>query len=132
MNENAESVRAAREALDALGKDQPEHQRTSVQCRRSHHVAAVYDTSAGLVYRSLTGPHAHGSRDFVDTAHHAAHRGQAYVDLLEPGPMAEDGLPGWCDCGSWTLSRSELLGQVQAGHRTVHLPEGQVPRDAGS
>lgn len=125
MTESAENFRTAQEALDALGNDLADHQRLSVQCRHSHHVAAVYDTAVGLVYRSLTGPHAHGSRDFVDTAHHAAHRGHAYVDLLPAGPMAEDGLPAWCDCGSWTLSRSELLAQVGAGNRTVHLPEGQ-------
>ena len=105
-----------------LGKTRGEHQRLSVQCRHGHHVAAVYDTSAGLVFRALTGPHAHGSKDFVDTAHHGADRGTAYVDLLAPGPMAEDGLPAWCDCGSWTLSRRELIGQVRAGDRTVHLP----------
>ncbi len=122
MTENAAKLRTARAALDALGPDRDDHQRLNVQCRHSHHVAGVYDTPAGLVYRAVTGPHAHGSRDFVDTAHHGGHRGHEYVDLLAPGPMAGDGLPAWCDCGSWTLSRSELLGQAQAGHRTVHLP----------
>ncbi len=122
MNEQADRTRIAREALDRLGPDLAEHQRLNVQCPRSHHVAAVFDTPAGLVYRAITGPHAHGSKDFVDTAHHAASRGHPHVDLLTPGPMAEDGLPAWCDCGSWTLSRSHLLGQAREGHRTVRLP----------
>jgi hypothetical protein len=122
VTENAENLRTAREALETLGKHLADHQRLNVQCRHSHHVAGVYDTAAGLVYRSVTGPHAHGSKDFVDTAHHGADRGHTYVDLLAPGPMSEDGLPAWCDCGSWTLSRRELLGQVEAGDHTVHLP----------
>jgi hypothetical protein len=125
VNESADSLRVAREALDTLGTDLADHQQLNVQCRRNHHVAAVYETSAGLVYRAVTGPRAHGSRDREDTAHKAARHGHAYVDLLRPSPMADDGLPAWCDCGSWTLSRSELLAQAHGKHRTLRLPEGQ-------
>ena len=109
-------------ALLALGADLAEHQRFNVQCPRSHHVAAVYSTAAGLVYRALTGPHAHGSKDRVDTAHHGRPRGLEYVDMLDAGPAADDELPAWCDCGPWTLSRIDLLDQARLGHRTVHLP----------
>lgn len=111
----------ATEALGALGKHRSDRQVLSVQCARSHHVATVYDTDAGLVFRSVTGPHAHGSRDFVDTAHHGDRGGAEYVDLLEAGPLVADELPAWCDCGSHMLSRSELAGLVAKRQRTLRL-----------
>ncbi len=112
---------AARAALEVLGAHRAERQRLSVQCPRSHHVAFVYDTDAGLVFWTRTGPHAHGSKDFVDTGHHGTPRAEI-VDLLESGPGTGDTLPAWCDCGTHSLSRAELLGRVHAGDRTLHLP----------
>lgn len=111
----------AEEALHALGAHRSEWQRLSVQCAHSHHLAFVYATDAGLVYRSVSGPHSHGSKDFGDTTHHGAARSE-FVDLLEPSPMAVDDLPAWCGCGPRTLSRTALLEHIRAGHRTVHLP----------
>ena len=113
--------RLAAEALASLGRSRRQHQRLSVQCPHGHHVAAVFDTEVGLVVRTLTGPHAHGSKDFVDTAHHGATRGQEYVDVLDPGPSGDDQLPAWCDCGTRTLSRAEVRREVRPGHRTWHL-----------
>ena len=112
---------AARAALDVLGSHRGDRQRLGVQCPRSHHVAFVYDTEAGPVFWARTGPHAHGSKDFVDTGHHGAERAE-YVDLLEAARGADDTLPAWCDCGPQTLSRSALLGTVHAGERMLHLP----------
>lgn len=114
--------RLAAEALASLGQSRQEHQRLSVQCPHGHHVAAVFDTEVGLVVRTLTGPHAHGSKDRVDTPHHAATRGQEYVDVLDPGSSVDDQLPAWCDCGARTLSRAEVRRHVRPGHRTWHLP----------
>lgn len=113
--------RIATDALAELGAHRSDQQRLAVQCRHSHHVAFVYDTGQGLVYYALTGPHAHGSRDFVDTAHHAAHRGTEHVDLLEAGPMMDDELPAWCDCGPHTLSRRALLDAITARRRTLRV-----------
>jgi hypothetical protein len=113
--------RIAARALEALGPNRGDAQRLSIQCPRGHHVGAVYETDVGLVLRALTGPHAHGSKDFVDTAHHGGSRGTEYVDLLEPASPADDQLPAWCDCGTWTLSRAEVRREVRPGHRTWHL-----------
>jgi hypothetical protein len=110
----------AAEALAALGDGLAEHEVLSVQCRHSHHVGAVYDTAAGLVYRSLTGPHAHGRKDLPDVAHHGAHHGEVYVELLAEA-QEDDPLPGWCDCGSWSLARRDLLSDVRARVRTTHV-----------
>ncbi len=114
---------AAEDALEALGPERSRHQRLSVQCPRSHHLAAVYETDAGLVYYAIEGPHAHGSRDRVDTAHHGGDRGTEHIDMLAGDAMSDDGLPAWCDCGTYTLSRSELLEQAASGPpKTVHVP----------
>lgn len=114
--------RIAADALALLGTQRSEHQRLSVQCPHSHHLAAVYETEAGLVYHAIEGPHAHGSKDRIDTAHHGGPRGTEHVDLLAGDPMSDDGLPAWCDCGPHTLSRSELLKEAAAGQRTVRVP----------
>jgi hypothetical protein len=113
--------RAAARALEALGPRRGDEQRLSIQCPNGHHVGAVYETEVGPVFRALTGPHAHGSKDFVDTPHHGGSRGTEYVDLLEPASSTDDQLPAWCDCGSWTLSRAEVRREVRAGHRTWHV-----------
>ncbi|MBI4900602.1 MAG: hypothetical protein HY829_09020 [Actinobacteria bacterium] len=92
----------------------------SVQCRRSHHVAAVYDTGIGPVILTHPGPHAHGSKDFIDTGHHAAPRPDR-LDLLQAGRGVGDEIPAWCDCGPVQLSRTHLLGRLQAHDRKVIL-----------
>lgn len=110
----------AAQGLEELGGDLADHEVLSVQCHRSHHVGAVYDTAAGLVFRSLTGPHAHGRKDRADVAHHGSSHGQAYAELLDD-PHADALLPGSCDCGPWSLSRADLLADVRAGKRTTHV-----------
>ena len=112
--------RASR-ALAALQPQAGEHQRLSVQCRRAHHLAAVYKTGDGLVYEARTGPHSHGSKDFIDTGSRGSRGGERYVDLLVGDAGSEDALPAWCDCGPRTLSRRELLEQVRLGVRTLRV-----------
>lgn len=113
---------SAAAALSALGVRRSDAQVLSVQCRDGHHVAAVYRTDAGMVVATRTGPHGHGSRDFIDTGHRGARGGQDYVDLVEVGPSVGDDVPAWCDCGVWTLSRAEIIDHLGSGQRTVHLP----------
>ena len=116
------TVAVARRALESLGARPADHRVLNVQCRRSHHVAAVYATAAGAVYQADTGPHAHGRRDFVDSPHGATTKGTEFVDLLTAGLHVADEVPAWCDCGHWTLSRNELSEQARPGGRTIHLP----------
>lgn len=112
--------RAAAEALAELGTALREHELLSIQCTHGHHLGAVYETSAGMVVRTLTGPHAHGSKDRLDTPHHAARRGAVVTDLLV-GPSAADDVPAWCDCGPRLLARAALAAEIRRGRRTVHL-----------
>jgi len=111
----------AAEALGRLGRARGDHQLVSVQCSRSHHLAAVYDTDAGPVYVALTGPHAHGAKDRVDTAHHGGRRGTEHVDLLMPGRRLPETLPAWCDCGPRTVARADLLDALRDRVRTLRL-----------
>lgn len=113
---------AAADAIRALGAHRSDHQRLSIQCKHSHHLGFVYDTGAGLVYWTRTGPHSHGSRDFIDTGRHGSHGGAEYVELLEAGGTADDGLPAWCECGPRTVSRRQVLDQVRAHGKTLRLP----------
>ncbi|WP_372736614.1 hypothetical protein [Nocardioides sp.] len=112
---------AAAAALAAVGSPRSENQVVSIQCHDGHHVAKVFRTDAGLVFASSTGPHGHGSRDFVDTGHHGDRSGQEFVDLLDVGPTHEDDLPAWCDCGARTLSRADVIDYANSGKRTVHI-----------
>jgi len=109
-------------ALAGLGSHRSDRQQVGIECRHSHHLAAVYLTDEGLVFRSRTGPHSHGSKDFVDSGQHGAKGGEEYVDLLAADLSASDDLPAWCDCGPRMLSRREVLGYVDAGRRMVRLP----------
>lgn len=122
ISDSGTRQRKAAAALATYGAHRSDHQRLAVRCQHGHHVAFVYDTSSGPVYWAITGPHAHGSRDFVDTPHHAATRGSEYVDLLHAGPVADDALPAWCDCGPRSLSRAELAQAIADERRTIHLP----------
>ncbi len=110
-------ARAGR-ALSDLGDARSEHEVLSVQCHRSHHVATVYETPAGLVFRSVNGPHAHGRMDRPDVAHGGHAHGVEYVEILD-SDQADDRLPASCDCGAWSLSRTDLLADVRAGIRTT-------------
>jgi hypothetical protein len=116
---DARHDRATR-ALTELGGERAEHEVLSVQCAHSHHVAAVYRTPVGPVFRSMTGPHAHGRMDRPDVAHHGHEHGTEYVEMLD-SDQADDMLPAWCDCGTWSLSRADLLAEVRAGTRTTHV-----------
>lgn len=89
----------------------------TVQCRRSHHLAAVFETDVGPVVLTHPGPHAHGSKDFVDTGHHGARQADR-LDLLEAEGVG-DGIPAWCACGPVQLSRAELLAGLDAGERRL-------------
>ncbi len=113
--------RTAAEALDELGTAVREHELLSVQCTHGHHLAVVYETAAGLVVRTLTGPHAHGSKDRLDAPHHGAVRGAVHTDLLIGAKDTADGVPAWCDCGPRLLSRATLTAEIRRGRRTVHL-----------
>lgn len=117
----AERRHAAQTALQALSAQRDEHLLCSVRCSRNHHVAAVYDTAAGPVYEALTGPHAHGRRDFIDAGHHGQHHGTPILDLLDAGtdPTVDDALPAWCECGPRILSRSELQDALAAHQRQL-------------
>lgn len=112
--------RQAQQALAELGPSKAESERLSVQCRRSHHIAAVYDTAIGPVIVTHPGSHAHGSKDFIDTGHHASRRPDR-LDLLQADRGVDDGIPAWCDCGPVELSRAQLLDQLRSrdGDRTV-------------
>jgi hypothetical protein len=110
--------RQAQQALDDLGPARAKSERVSVQCPRAHHIAAVYDTAIGPVILTHPGPHAHGSKDYIDTKHRTA-RPTERLDLLMTGQGVGDGIPAWCDCGPVELSRTHLLGRLSAGDRTV-------------
>lgn len=114
---------AARAALEALVQHD-QSVKLRVQCAENHHVATVYDTDVGLVYVARSGPHSHGSKDFVDVAHHDAAHGVEVVDLLDPGAdaMVDDALPATCECGPRTVSRSELLRTVESGQHRLLVP----------
>jgi hypothetical protein len=111
----------ATRALAGLGPHRSDHLQLGIQCRRAHHLAAVYASEDGLIYASRTGPHGHGSKDFIDTGRSGSRGGQEYVDLLVAEPGIEDDLPAWCDCGPRTLSRTKLVAYIHDGVRSVHV-----------
>ena len=118
---SAARQRTATEALDELGTARREHELLSIQCSHGHHLGTVYETAAGLVVRTLTGPHAHGSKDRLDAPHHGALRGAVHTDLLVTEAGAADDVPSWCDCGPRLLPRATLTAEIRRGRRTVHL-----------
>lgn len=111
----------AHAALEELGGGRSDSLRLEVLCANSHRVAAVYDTPAGLVYTTTTGPHAHGSRDFVGTEQRQGCRGKEYADLLRGEALVDDALPAWCGCGPRSLSRAELAAAVSGHRRHLHV-----------
>lgn len=95
-----------------------------IDCSASHHVATVYDTEIGLVYRSQIRRHAHGDRDLPDTPHRDQEP-KAWFDLLDLDEsdfeQASDPLPAWCECGPRMLSRTAVLDWVAAHEHRVIL-----------
>lgn len=125
MSRTTHDVRAdiARQAYEALGRSPSQAVVLQLRCDSAHHVAAVYRTEAGLVYRSTLKATAHGRRDRVDEGHNGKKRGTPWFDLLAPtdDPMLADELPAACECGPFTLSREELQRQVQAGVKRIQV-----------
>ena len=121
---HADREQLARRGL-ALIEDRPsDFALLSVQCTHGHHLATVFRTPDGSVYRStpLGHSHSHGDRDRFDSAHHGA-EAPPWVDLLEVAPSAavDDGLPAWCECGARTLSRVQLIQWIADGEHRVNL-----------
>jgi hypothetical protein len=117
----AERRAAAQAAVAELGGHRSKHLRLDVRCRRSHHVAAVYEADGQLVYTAVVGPHGHGGRDFVGTGHGADRQGRRYSDLLDIGdsPFDDDELPASCECGPRTLSRAALSDAIARYQRNM-------------
>jgi hypothetical protein len=91
-----------------------------VQCNSAHHLATVHQTEAGRVFHSVLHSKSHGRRDYVDTGHHASRVGLDWFDLLDvDDPGTGDDLPAGCECGPYTLSRQQLIGQIAAGQKRV-------------
>lgn len=82
-----------------------------IECARSHHVARVVRTPAGLVFESVPSAPSHGDRDRHDHPHHGAER-EAWVDFVD---VAEGRLPTGCECGSQSVDADEVRGQLAQG-----------------
>lgn len=118
----SERRRTARAAVEALGPQRSDHALVRVTCPSSHRVATVYKTPEGPALVSGGGPHAHGSRDFVDTAHHGDSLGSEFVDMLAATAFEDDAVPARCACGPHTLSRQELMQAVKSHTHVIPLP----------
>ncbi len=125
MSKTSHEVRAttARRAYEAIGPSTSKNAALQVQCNSAHHVATVYKTGAGLVFRSVLHTKAHGRRDYSDVGHHGSQLGRDWFDLLEPGddPLVSDDLAAGCECGPYTLSRRLLIDQVAQGLTRVKI-----------
>lgn len=116
LEKRRQAAEAAWTVLPHGGRDSV---RLRVHCAQGHHVAAVYDTEAGMVYVAVIGAHSHGDRDRYDELHRA-HKPGHWFDLLDEAAYVDDALPAWCECGHRTLSRKALLTWMEAGeHRVV-------------
>ena len=91
-----------------------------VQCADGHHVAAVYETPDGAVVEAAVGSRSHGNRDRVDTPHGST-TPQPWIDFLAAAPFGDDGVPAWCDCGPWVLSRDSMAQWISSGEGRVNL-----------
>lgn len=111
----------ARSAFEALGPSPSQKAVLMVQCNSAHHLAAVFGTDQGRVYHSVLHSKAHGRKDYEDVGHHASRLGLDWFDLLDPGDddWVSDDLPAGCECGPYTLSRSQLLQQIADGETRV-------------
>lgn len=122
MNVSSHDVRerAAKAAFDHLGPHPSDFARLQVSCGRSHHVAAVYDTDLGAVFRSVTHAGSHGKRDRVDTGHGGHQHGRTWFDILNPAEdVVDDAMPAGCECGPYTLSRDLLIRHIADGERHI-------------
>lgn len=111
----------ARSAYAALGSSPTEKMTLQVVCGRSHRLASVYATGDGMVYRSVVKSTSHGDRDQYDGGHKGARQGTDWYDLLDAGvgPAVDDALPAGCECGPYTLSRTDLLNDVAHRRKKV-------------
>lgn len=111
----------ARRAFEALGPSPSQKAVLMVQCNSAHHLAAVFGTDEGHVYHSVLHSKAHGRKDYEDVGHHASRLGLDWFDLLDPGDdhWVSDDLPAGCECGPYTLSRSQLRQQIADGETRV-------------
>ena len=111
----------ARRAYAALGASPSEELTLQVVCGRSHRLAWVYSTGDGVVYRSVVKSKSHGDRDRYDSGHHGASLGVEWFELLDAGvgPDVDDGLPAGCECGPYTLSRTDLMDDLAHHRRKV-------------
>lgn len=85
-------------------------------------MAAVLDTAAGPVFRSVTGLRAHGGRDYIDTGHGSHENGTRYADLLAADDFTDDELPASCECGPHMLSRARLAKAIADFERVILMP----------
>lgn len=111
----------ARRALGDIAPNRDKYALVRVRCGRSHRIATVFDTAAGVVYESPIGPHAHGRRDYIDSAHRGDRRRIHYVDLLDGDRYASDLIPAHCECGDHELSRTQLRQAIDSHQRTIQL-----------
>lgn len=118
-----ERERAARAAFEHLGHNPSEYTRLQISCGRNHHIATIYDTDIGTIFRSVTHAHSHGKRDRFDGGHNGEHLGKPWYDILNPGDGAhiDDAMPAGCECGPYTLSRSLLIQHIVDGERHIVL-----------
>jgi hypothetical protein len=111
--------RIAQNAWSALPHGGREATRMKINCAKSHHVATVYRTSAGLVYVAPIHAHSHGDKDLPDIPH-GDQEPRRWFDLLDADGAAEDDeLPAWCDCGHRMLSRAAVMEWLADGERRV-------------
>jgi len=114
----------AEQAWQHLPNGGSEQAKVRILCGANHHVATVYTTDIGLVYRSQIRRHGHGDRDLPDSPRGGT-APKPWFDLLESSEVnleqASDQLPAWCECGSRMLSRAAVLRWAAEGEHRVIL-----------
>lgn len=110
----SERVERARRALHTIQPSPSEHVLVSIRCGAGHHVATVYATPDGPVYRSVPRRHSHGDRDLPDPMK----REVWWLDMLDEG-TADAALPAWCDCGARELDRTTVRAWSQGPDRKI-------------
>lgn len=116
MTQTSESdrLRRAERAFETIALSPSNHILVSIRCAAGHHVASVYDTVDGAVYRSRPRRHSHGDRDLPDPMK----RPEWWLDMLDEG-ATDAALPAWCDCGVRQLDRSTLQSWCRGPERKV-------------